>query len=109
LLQYVLARDDMHDSLWVTRTRTPMTMFAIQSVVGRLCRRAGVVGTKRGPHTFRHTAAMNFLLNSEDPFALQTMLGHSTLEMTRRYTRSLQEKHMLKVHDKASPVDNMKL
>jgi hypothetical protein len=37
------------------------------------------------------------------------MLGHSNLETTRRYASSLGTGDLVRVHTKASPVDNMRL
>jgi len=110
LLTYVLRRDDSHECLWVTASRRePMTARAIQVMVKRLCRLAEIDGPKCGPHTFRHTAAINYLRNGGDQFTLQVMLGHSSLEMTRRYVSSLGAEDMMRVHEKASPVDNLGL
>ncbi|MBL7124627.1 MAG: tyrosine-type recombinase/integrase [Dehalococcoidales bacterium] len=109
VLRYLLRRNDSHPCLWVTEERTPITKEGIQTIVRRLCERAGIKDTKLGPHTFRHTAAINYLRNGGDLFTLQCMLGHSTLEMTRRYTSSLGAEDMIRVHKKASPVDRMGL
>jgi site-specific recombinase XerD len=64
---------------------------------GRLCRRtmqdrlkihgdrAGLTNVRVSAHTCRHTHAVHFVRNGGSPFHLQRALGHSTLEMTRRY------------------------
>ena len=109
LLRYLLMRTDMHPCLWVTEERRPMMCRGIQIMVRKLCARANIIDAKPGPHTFRHTAAINYLRNGGDEFTLQIMLGHSTLQMTRRYVSSLGTEDMIRVHKKASPVDNMRL
>lgn len=40
---------------------------------------------KTSIHLFRHTFAKVSVLNGVDPFRLQKILGHSTLDMTRKY------------------------
>jgi len=42
-------------------------------------------------------------------FNLQYLLGHSELEMVRRYTSALGMEDALKAHEKASPADTMGL
>ena len=109
LLRYVLMRDDGYPCLWVSGGRRPMRKLGIKVAVRRLCLRAGITGTKPGPHTFRHTAAISYLRNGGGEFTLQIMLGHSTLQMTRRYVSSLGAEDMISAHKLASPVDNLKL
>lgn len=109
LIRYILKRNDEHECFWVTEERHPMTKSGIQIAVKRLCKRANITGCKLGPHTFRHTAAINYLRNGGGEFTLQIMLGHSTLAMTRKYASSFSTEDMIRVHRVASPVDNMKL
>ena len=60
------------------------------------------------PHRFRHTFAVNFLRNGGDPYALQMLLGHESMEMVRHYI-ALASADLTAAHQKASPVANWKL
>jgi integrase/recombinase XerD len=60
-----------------------------------------ITGVRFSFHTLRHTFAVNYIRNGGDVFRLQRILGHSTLEMTRRYV-NLQTSDLQAVHSKLS-------
>ena len=72
-------------------------------VFKRLCERCSVKGVRASFHTLRHTFATFYLRNGGDVFRLQRILGHSSLEMTRRYVQ-LQTDDLRRVHDRLSPL-----
>lgn len=104
---YLCRRDDSHKALWVSEEKRPMTRDGIRVTIVKLCQRAGISGVKCGPHTFRHTAAIQCLRNGMNVFVLQMMLGHSTLTMVKRYLSYLGMEDLQREHQKASPVDNL--
>lgn len=66
--------------------------------------RAPKLGLKRlSPYDLRHDAALHFLRNSMNPFALQVIMGHSNLETTKHYI-ALVEVDIREAQKKASPV-----
>lgn len=105
LWRYLMYRphDDVQE-LWLTEEGTPLRNRGVQSLVKQLKERAGI-SSGGGVHRFRHTFALSFLRTDKNVFNLQYLLGHSDLDMVRRYTLTLGMEDALKAHEKASPPD----
>jgi integrase/recombinase XerD len=73
----------------------------IRRDVKTLCRTLGFAPPARTLHAFRHTFAVNYLRRGGSVFHLQKVLGHSTLEMTRRYA-NLVTADLQAVHERVS-------
>ncbi len=83
-----------------------MTSEAVQLMVKRVARKSGV--ERLHPHLCRHTFATNYLVNGGDVFTLQQILGHTTLEMVKRYV-NIASAHVRVQHRKFSPMDRMRV
>lgn len=64
--------------------RGPVLSTNLAQVFNRLKARTGVSG-RCSPHTLRHTFARSYLVNGGDAFSLRRILGHTTLDMVKRY------------------------
>jgi site-specific recombinase XerD len=91
------------EPLFVNQAGERLTLTGIQQLLTRLRARARV-DARCNPHTFRHTFAHNYLVNGGDVFTLQRMLGHTSLEMVRRYV-ALADGDVALRHRSASPAD----
>lgn len=92
--------------VFLTQAGRPLTRGRVEKVMTDYGQKAKLEGIRCSPHTLRHTAAISFLRNGGDLFSLQRMLGHASLEMTRRYCE-LADTDVKKAHNIASPVDNL--
>jgi site-specific recombinase XerD len=87
---------------------SPFTMgrTGLAQYLRRLGKRAGVDDTH--PHRFRHTFAITFLRNGGDPYSLQAILGHTTMDMVKTYL-NIAQVDLDAAHKRASPVEGWKL
>jgi len=69
--------------------RGPLTYHGIYRLVRRLCRQAGITGSRCSPHTFRHSFATSYAANPAcDPKVLQDIMGHKDFKTTLRYIKN---------------------
>ncbi|MDA8237993.1 MAG: tyrosine-type recombinase/integrase [Chloroflexi bacterium] len=92
------------DPLFLGR-RGPIDGRGIQQAIRRLKTRIGVTG-RLSPHSLRHTFARSYLVNGGDVFSLQRILGHTTLDMVKRYV-ALADVDLVERHRGASPADRL--
>ena len=79
-----------------------LTGYGLRSLLLRLGERAGV---HVSPHALRRTFATMSLRAGMNLLHLQGLLGHSTIEMTRRYVQMLDD-DLLEAHRVHGPIDN---
>jgi integrase/recombinase XerD len=111
LHRYLVERnvlDEQHADrpLFATRDGRRFERRYLAKHLRRLGRRAGVRGVYA--HRFRHTFAINYLRNGGDIYTLQDLLGHTSLDMVRRYLHIAQV-DIDSAHRRASPVENWRL
>jgi integrase/recombinase XerD len=87
--------------LFANRSETRLGRRNVLRDVKNLCKRLGFTAPARTLHACRHTFAVNYLRRGGSVFHLQKALGHSTLEMTRRYVNLLTE-DLQAVHQRLS-------
>ena len=92
------------DNFFLTLDGRPMSINSMQTLFSRLAKKSGV--KRFHAHLCRHTFATNYLINGGDVFSLQQILGHTSLEMVRRYV-NLASAQVRVQHRKFSPMDRM--
>jgi site-specific recombinase XerD len=98
-----MVKDDNY--LFLTLDGKPLRANAVKLLIKRWGKKAGV--PRLHAHLCRHTFATNYLIhNCGDVFRLQQILGHTTLEMVRRYVHYASSQAMINSKS-SSPMDHM--
>ena len=88
LSRYCARRKLRTGPVFVTRGGRPMDRSNIWSEMKRLCAQAGVAPGKVFPHNLRHLFAFSFYRLEKDIVGLADILGHTSIDTTRIYTRT---------------------
>jgi site-specific recombinase XerD len=109
LTAYIARRGELDTpALFVSTLGVRLDRHRVRDIIKHRCEQAGIAGVRCSPHTFRHTMAVSFLRNGADVFSLQKLLGHSSLDMTRKYAE-LSQTDVIERHRLHSPGDRLKL
>jgi integrase/recombinase XerD len=73
--------------VFLSRIGEPLSVRMLQQMLSELGESAGVTNTH--PHRMRHTYAVNQLLAGTSDLVLMRLMGHTTLEATKIYTRAM--------------------
>lgn len=92
--------------LFVARDGRQLKVRTIQDEITYYGEKAGIVGVRVSPHTFRHTFAKMWIMNGGDAFSLQKILGHTAMDMVRKYV-NLATNDVAEQHRKFSPADRI--
>lgn len=101
---YLRFRHDTNPALWVSIHGERMTYAALRCLLRRRAQQAGLKKIPT-PHDFRRAFALVMLRNGVDIFALQKLMGHSDLQVLRRYLAQT-DQDLQTAHMRGSPVDS---
>ena len=90
--------------LWATRDGNRLTYTGLRDIVRRRAKEAGVPAPTL--HAFRRAFAIYSLRNGADVYSLQRLMGHTSLQVLRRYLKQT-EADLQEAHRKAGPVDSL--
>jgi len=93
-------------ALFLTSTGNPLTVWRARHIVRLAAARAGLHDKAVSPHMLRRTFATMWISHGGDPFSLQRILGHTTMEMVNRYVR-LTTTDLRARHSAIGPVDHI--
>lgn len=89
------------DALWLTEEKTPIKGKGLQEMIARRSKAAGL--PRIHPHMFRHSCAVNLLLNGMDIDSVMKYLGQETVTVLQGYLKSLKSENASELHKRFSP------
>jgi site-specific recombinase XerD len=97
-----------YEPLFAARGGGSLSANSLLQLTTRLAKAAGISPGLCSPHALRRTFAVSLLRNGGNVFALQAMLGHTDLQMTRRYV-AIADADIEAQHRQFSPMDRLQI
>ena len=91
-----------NEALLLTSEEVPITRDTVKNMFRRLRVSSGI--SRLYPHLLRHTFATRYLENGGNIYALQQLLGHSSLDMVKKYLH-LSQGRLVSDFGRFSPID----
>lgn len=88
---------------WGEHPHQPLREAGFQGLVKKTFQQADITGKRASPHTLRHTFGRNWIVQGGDVVSLKVIMGHSSLEMTQRYT-NLSPNEIISKNKKFNPL-----
>ncbi len=97
LNDYLIKQKITAGAVFVTRNKKPLDRSNVWRDMKKLCEKAAVLPEKVFPHNLRHLFAKTYYSLEKDLSRLADILGHSSVNTTRIYTRESGEIHARQV------------
>ncbi|HDR7395815.1 TPA: tyrosine-type recombinase/integrase [Bacillus toyonensis] len=94
------------DKLFINQDGNELKKRSIQTRIERYGKLSGIKDVRVSAHTFRHTSAKLFIQNGGNAFHLQQLLGHTSLEITKKYV-NLWATDIAESHKKYGALNNI--
>ncbi|MGE6205340.1 tyrosine-type recombinase/integrase [Guptibacillus hwajinpoensis] len=94
------------DKLFINQDGNELKSRSIQSRMEHYAKASEIDGVRVSCHTLRHTHARLFIQNGGSAFHLQSTLGHTSMEITKRYV-NLFATDIADSHKKYSPLNKL--
>jgi len=106
LMKYSALRpaDLEHDTFFLQVNTTPLENSTVKQLFRKLKIQSNIPRLKA--HLLRHTFATRYLENGGDIYSLQVILGHTSLEMVKRYVHTTPLK-IVRKYAVYSPMDTL--
>ena len=102
---YLKVRRGNNPGLWLTEQGERLTYWGLEGMVKRRSKQAGIDAPSL--HSFRRTFALNMLRAGADVYSIQSLMGHSDLQVLRRYLKQV-DSDLQEAHARFSPVDRLR-
>lgn len=100
----IFPNGNIETPLFVKDTLIPISQSTVKQLFRRLKVQADI--PRLHPHLLRHSFATRYLENGGDIYSLQLILGHTSLEMVKKYVHLIPSKTVVNFSH-LSPLDNV--
>ncbi len=97
LTSYIKMQKIKSGSVFISRSGKPLDRSYVWKLLKALCERANVSKSKVFPHNLRHLFAKTFYSIHKDIVRLADILGHTSINTTRIYTKETGEIHRVQI------------
>ena len=101
---YLNKRSDNFPQLWITNIKSGLKYSGLREIMRRRAKDSDIKTPSL--HGFRRYFALQMLRNGVDVFSLQKLMGHSDIQILRRYLQQTEEDIRL-AHKLGGPVDHL--